>query len=402
MKGRRKREKGELRCRGGRLMPLIWLMLTAARLGPGRHFTRHFRRLICPNLTQEVSDMQDVLLDLTRRYQEAGYFPSACVRVFNRRETLAEIHVGEVTADSVFDVASLTKLATATQVLHLVSAGRLHLTDPIGTHLSEVEADAFLRQRLREVTLYRLLTHTSSLPAWHPFYALGDQSFFGALRRVLEQAPAEQGVVYSDLNFMLLGLMLQRVQGKPLERCLQEDLVEPLGLGVMTYKPEPDLPLVPSCYGNPIEEDMCRERGIAFDGFRPHNVPVAGQANDGNCFYYFHGVSGHAGIFAQAEAYQRLCQYYMTTADPLLALSTREQPDAPGRGLGWQTGLSYPHGCGHTGFTGTGVYFSREKDIGVISFTNRLFYPRPNPNATWEFRRVLHETALGCALAGNR
>ena len=334
--------------------------------------------------------LTSAILDLTRRYQAAGYFPSACVRVFDSRETLAEVHVGEAGPDAVFDVASLTKIATAAQILRLISAGALRLSDPVGDCLAEIREDRFLRERLRDVTLYRLLTHTSTLPAWYPFYALEEKDFFRALRTVLAGAEPETGVVYSDLNFMLLGRVIGRVRNKPLDVCLREDLVEPLGLGVMTYRPDPALPLVPSCYGNPIEE----ERGIRFGGFRPADRPVTGEANDGNCWYAFHGVSGHAGIFAEAAAYERLCRYFMTADDPLLRESQRERPDAPGRGLGWQTGLSYPHGCGHTGFTGTGVYFSRERDLGVISFTNRLFYPHPNENATWEFRRVLHEAVL--------
>ena len=86
-----------------------------------------------------------------------------------------------------------------------------------------------------------------------------------------------------------------------------------------------------------------------------------------------------------------------TTSDPLLIEAQREQPGAPGRGLGFQMGISYPHGCGHTGFTGTGIYFSSACGIGVVSFTNRLFYPEGNTQQTWEFRRALHEAvfALG-------
>ncbi len=143
---------------------------------------------------------------------------------------------------------------------------------------------------------------------------------------------------------------------------------------------------------------MCRERGLTFSAFRPADRPVRGEVNDGNAHYYFGGVSGHAGIFANAAAWERLCRFCMNSSDPLLQEAQREQPGAEERGLGFQTGLSYPHGCGHTGFTGTGIYFSTDFDIGVISLTNRLFYPGNNPNATGEFRRALHEAAF--ALAG--
>ena len=334
------------------------------------------------------------LADVTERYRAAGYFPSACVRVFNARETLAVACAGEAREDSLFDVASLTKIATAAQVLRLMEQGRLALAGEIGAYLPEIRKNAFLRGRLAGVTLYRLLTHTSSLPAWYPFYTRRGEGFYDALAYALAHTEETRGVVYSDLNFMLLGKLLEETRGKPLARCLREDLAIPLGLGNITYLPDAGSGIIPSSYGNPIEEDMCRERGLSFDGFRPRGEAVRGAANDGNCHYYFGGVSGHAGIFADTLAYQRLCQYFMNAESPLLLRAQREQPDAPGRGLGLQTGISYPRGCGHTGFTGTGIYFSWDCDIGVISFTNRLFYPEENPNATWEFRRALHEAAF--------
>ena len=344
---------------------------------------------------------EKIILDKVRpiveQYREKKYFPSACVRVFNSRETLAVICAGEAEEGSVFDVASLTKIATATQVLFLIDEGRLDLNAPLTDLFSEIREDEYLKKRLEGITLYHLLTHTSTIVDWYPFYSRRDEPFFTVFRYALEHTEPARGMVYSDLNFMLLGKIIEAVQGKPLAVCLREDLVKPLGLGNLTYLPDQSLPIVPSCYGNPIETRMCAERGIAFDGFRPLGQPVRGEANDGNCYYFFGGMSGHAGIFADASAYERLCQVYMNSASPLFLEAQREQPAAPGRGIGFQTGLSYPHGCGHTGFTGTGIYFSRAYDAGVVSFTNRLFYPHENENATWEFRRVLHEAAFALA-----
>ncbi len=342
--------------------------------------------------------LQRELEDILARYAGAGYFPSACVRVFNRQGTLATASVGEAEEDSVFDVASLTKIATATQVLLAAGRGEVSLRGRIAEYLPELAEDPFLRARTETIDLYRLLTHTSTLPAWYPFYTCRGEDFFTALKTALQRTEPAQGVVYSDLNFMLLGKLLERVRGKPLDRCLREDLTEPFALGRMAYRPDPAWPLVPSSYGNPIEEEMCRERGFSFGGFRPADRPVRGEVNDGNSWYYFGGVAGHAGIFADAEAFEKLCRFYMTAEDPLLKEAQREQAGAPGRGLGLQTGMSYPHGCGHTGFTGTGIYFSREADIGVVSFTNRLFCRQKNENATWEFRRALQEAAF--ALCG--
>ena len=351
---------------------------------------------------REMARLEQAVLDVTRRYAAAGYFPSACVRVFNRKETLAEVCVGEARGNSLFDVASLTKMATLTQVLLLIREGKLGLETPLAALFpEEIRANGVLTERLGAVRVRTLLTHTSGLVDWYPFYARRGEPFWQVMAFALAHTLPTTGVVYSDLNFMLAGKIVEKLRGKPLERCLREDLAEPLGLGNMMYRPSADLHIVPSSYGNPIEEDMCRERGIAFDGFRSREDPVIGTVNDGNCHYYFEDVSGHAGIFADAEAYQRLCQYYMNTEDPLLLAAQREQPGAPGRGLGFQTGVSYPYGCGHTGFTGTGIWFSREKEIGAVSFTNRLFYRKENPNATGDFRRALHEAVFALASEGN-
>ena len=346
---------------------------------------------------KEKARLQREITDILQRYQGSGYFPSASVRVFDRHETLAAAWVGDAREDSLFDVASLTKIATATQIFHLIRQGRMTLQTALRSLLPEIEGDPYLRERMRDISLFQLLTHTSTLPAWYPFYSRQGQDFYAVLAYALQHTEPTRGMVYSDLNFMLLGKVIEKAYGKPLDRCLQEELVDPLRLGQMTYHPDPGSPVVPSSYGNPIEKQMCRDRGISFAGFRPDSQPVAGQANDGNCFYYFGGVSGHAGIFAHPAAYERLCQYYMTASDPLLIEAQREQPGAPGRGLGFQMGISYPHGCGHTGFTGTGIYFSSTCGIGVVSFTNRLFYPEGNSQQTWEFRRALHEAvfALG-------
>ena len=331
---------------------------------------------------------------VTERYHGFGYFPSACVRVFDAEKCLVSVCVGDASENDLFDVASLTKLATSTQVLLLADAGRLSLEDRIADFFPEIREDAFLSERLRGVTLLSLLTHTSGIADWYPFYEKKGEPFFSVLSWALKNTPPVSGVVYSDLNFMLLGKLLERVHEMGLSECLQRHLVQPLGLGRMLYRPQAleGERIIPSDYGNPIEMEMCRERGISFDGFRPLGVPVTGTVNDGNCHYYFDDVAGHAGIFATTQAYMRLCQFYLNTDRPLLQSAVRQQPGSPGRGLGFQTTAMYPGGCGHTGFTGTAVWFSRERRIGAVSFTNRLFFPNGNPEPTNDFRRALHET----------
>lgn len=344
------------------------------------------------SLSMNTLPLHEAVSSLVAAYRDQGFFPFAVIRVFTAEETLCSVTVGDVREGTLYDVASLTKIATATQVLQAVHDGMVCLDSQILDILPALRQDALLDQRLSGVTVYKLLTHTSSIVDWYPFYTVkGD--FTQALSAALKQYAPVEGMVYSDLNFMLLGKVLEKLHAMPLEECLRRNLAMPLGLGEMTYCPDPSLDIAPSCFGNPIEEAMCAERGLSFDGWRAHE-PVRGQANDGNAHYYFGGVAGSAGIFATADAYQRLCQFHMRTDIPVF---TRAQTEcAPGRGLGWQLGALYPQGCGHTGFTGTSVYLSRLLNIGVVAFTNRLYYPHPNPNATNAFRLALHEAVVGC------
>lgn len=336
--------------------------------------------------------------DVTERYRALGYFPDAAVRVFQRERTLCAVYAGSAAKQSLFDVASLTKIATATQILLRIDSGELSLNDEIGALLPDIAKDAYLCARLAGVTVLRLLTHTSSIVDWYPFYSRRGEGFYQALRFALEHTKPTEGVVYSDLNFMLLGKALERLSGLPLDECLQAHLVKPLGLGRMGYRPMDTQDVIPSGYGNPTEEAMCRERGITFAGFRPVNEPVRAGTHDGNAHYYFDDAAGHAGVFASPEAYERLCRFYMNTDRPIFAQALREQPCSPTRGLGFQMGAMYPYGCGHTGFTGTSIWFSKDKDIGVVAFTNRLYYKGYlNDRNTGDYRRALHEAVLSAA-----
>ncbi|MCL1796021.1 MAG: beta-lactamase family protein [Clostridia bacterium] len=336
----------------------------------------------------DTENIAKSVAELTREYAERGYFPSASIRVFDREHTLYQSVLGDVAPDTVYDVASLTKIAVATIALILMEKGFFRLQDEIADCLPLLRKDTLLRERLSGVTLERLLTHTSGIVDWYPFYTeSGD--FYQALHTALSRCGPVEGMVYSDLNFMLLGKAIESAAGMPLDRCLQKLLTAPLDLGKISYLPNPLWDIAPSSYGNPIEEAMCAERGFSYSGWRSHE-PVRGGVNDGNAFYFFGGVAGSAGIFAEPLAYQRLCQFHMNTDSPLMLAAQQER--APGRGLGWQMGPMYPDGCGHTGFTGTSVYFSRKLNIGAVAFTNRLFYQKPNPNPTNDFRRALHET----------
>lgn len=326
--------------------------------------------------------------EITQSHRDRGFFPSAVVSVFTPEQTLFRLAAGDVSERTVYDVASLTKIATATQILQLVEAGQLALADEILGLLPVLSTIPPLPERLAGVTVQRLLTHTAGLVDWYPFYTAKDKPFAQVLGMALEKYGPESGMVYSDLGFMLLGKVIEARTGLSLDAALAQNLAGALAPGRITYAPDPAWDIAPSCYGNPLEEEMCRTRGFVYGGWRQHS-PVRGQVNDGNAHYYFDGIAGSAGIFADVAAYERLGQMHLRTQSPVLLDAQLEH--APTRGLGWQLGEMYPQGCGHTGFTGTSLYISRPLGIGVVAFTNRLFYPHENPNPTNPFRAALHK-----------
>jgi CubicO group peptidase (beta-lactamase class C family) len=336
--------------------------------------------------------LEKILGELLTEYRDRDFFPSASVRVFNSRGTLCTLCVGDARPGTVFDLASLTKIVTATQILFAVQGGLLGLEDSPLEFLPALAALPLVQERLSGVSIRKLLTHNSGIAPWYPFYA-EPGGFAEVLSRALERTGPVEGVAYSDLNFMLLGKILEALYGAALEECLERNLAGLVEPDKMAYRPPPAWDIAPSSFGNPIEERMCAERGIAFSRWRPHE-PLRGEVNDGNAHYFFKGAAGHAGIFADAPACEKLCRFYLETGLPLFVEAQQEQ--APGRGLGWQLGELYPDGCGHTGFTGTSLYISRERDIGVAALTNRLFYPGPNPHSLNEFRKSLHQAVLAC------
>ena len=195
-------------------------------------------------------------------------------------------------------------------------------------------------------------------------------------------------MVYSDIGFMLLGLVLSRVSGRPLEEA-----IDPFGFGA-AYKPGPRPDLVPSCRDNAVEEGMCAERGFTFSGFRAHFRDVTGEPNDGNAHYFWNDVSGHAGLFGTALAVARLGEFYLAASEQPYLGGVTPQPGCEGRCLVFHTGGAFPTGCGHTGFTGTSLWIDREAGLGLALLTNRLCYdhlPRADMNA---FRLAVHEAIL--------
>lgn len=326
---------------------------------------------------------------LAKDYQAQGYFPSLSLCVFNRRDRLLHFTLGEAREDSLFDIASLTKIFTATIILRLIENGRFGLDTQVVSLLAPLRADPVLSEGLRGITIYQLLTHTSTLPAWYPVYTQPD--FYAALKAAL-QLPRPSRMEYSDLNFMLLGMILKEIYPTPaggslLKKALCDPLFLPDAHDIMDEGLRARA--IPSGYGNPQEEAMCEKMGLVFNRFRPH-TPILGEVHDGNAHYAFYQqYAGHAGIFSDITSLELLCRHYLVTDSDLLVSAQQEQTQ--GRGLGFAVGEMYPQGCGHTGFTGTSLYLSRKLDIGCVILSNRCFYQDTDHKLTNPFRLQAHQ-----------
>lgn len=338
--------------------------------------------------------------DIVQRAVDEHAFPAAVVEVGTARNVLWHQAFGRLDADldsphtqldAIFDLASLTKvIATTSLVMQLVERGTLALDQPIRERLSD------WRGTDREhVALRSLLTHSSGLTAWLPFYRdhTGRQEFQHAICSLpLEYAPDTQSI-YSDLGFILLGFIVEDAAGKPFG-AQAEGLLKTITPAPLLFNP----PVSLRASIAPTENDPWRGRRLV------------GEVHDENC-WALGGVAGHAGLFGTAHAvgdFARAIMGGLTGADPRVASAqtirffvTRAGPSTGSRALGWDTMLP-TSSCGtkmsssafgHTGFTGTTLWIDPERDLYVVFLTNRVNPTREN-TAIQQIRPALHDAIL--------
>lgn len=328
------------------------------------------------------------------RHRDEGDFPSASVLVFHESGTLYRKAYGDVTEETWFDMASVSKLFTTTMILSLMDEGIITPDSLILDHLPSERLGDITWERLSGITLRQIMTHTSGLLPWYPFYCDG-REFYTVLEHALSGSVVQEGMAYSDLNFMLLAQVFSHETGLSLRQGLERYIKTPLNISNVSYGPIDPALACPTCWGNQIEQEMCAERGLSFGDWRPDGAEVRGSCNDGNAYYYFGGASGHAGIFATADAMAALGRFYLSTEKPAFveAMETR----ICDRGLGFDRDDVFPQGCGHSGFTGTSLWFSRSHRIGAVLLTNRLYNVDGRRPVLTAFRREIHNALLRAA-----
>ncbi len=313
----------------------------------------------------------------------AGAFPGAVVVVGTGDSVLLAQGYGHFTwsaetpvpdADStLYDLASLTKVvATTPSVMRLFEEGRLDLDKPVAQYLP-----GFVGAGKEAVTVRRLLEHRSGLRSFLPLNELADQS--AAARKLVEVEALRwqpgTRVVYSDLNAMLLGWIVEGVSGSLLEEFAAAVVFQPLGMTQTFYRPS-----------------RAHRQRIAPVGLWRGHV-VAGELHDQNAVR-LGGVSGHAGLYSTGMDLARYAQVYLNEGRDARGVQyfAREtvrsftQRGLGNRGLGWEmrdttdeanTGrLLSDSAFGHTGYTGTSIWIDPVRDVFVIVLTNRVFAPR--------------------------
>ena len=281
-----------------------------------------------------------------------------------------------MTPDTIFDLASLTKVvATTTSVMMLIEDGKVRLNDRVATFIP-----GFERYGKSDITVRHLLTHVSGL---RPDVDLGDlwTGYDKAIELAIEETPTSapgERFVYSDINFFLLGDIVRRVSGKPLDQFTKERIFVPLGMKDTGFNPPASMHArvapTENCtpYGWPCEgADRKILRGVVHD-------PTARRMM---------GVAGHAGLFSTAADLAIFCRMLLNGGSyngvRILSPLTIERmltPTATGRGLGWDMDSSFaanrgelfPLGSfGHTGWTGTSLWIDPATKLFVVFMSNR-------------------------------
>ncbi|HSH46814.1 MAG TPA: serine hydrolase [Longimicrobiales bacterium] len=292
-----------------------------------------------------------------------------------------------MTVDHAFDLASVTKvMATTFAMMVLVDRGAVDLEAPVGRYLPEFRGGGKDSVRVRD-----LLTHRAGLYQWRPTYFYGASPGEAyAYIRALPLAFAVGEHHYSDLGFMLLGYLVERVTGSPLDEFVAAEVYGPLGLEHTAFLPR-DAGLGPfaaTSHGNPFERRMVEDDAFGyqvdedpgtFSGWRTRTL--AGEVNDGNAFYTHGGVAGHAGLFSTAADLNVLLALLLGEGEYrgqrlIRAVTVRRflQPGADEQGLGWRVSGDAKGDVAsfwHTGFTGTYVYARPDRRLAVVLLTNR-------------------------------
>ncbi|WP_413375414.1 serine hydrolase domain-containing protein [Alkalihalobacillus sp. 1P02AB] len=316
------------------------------------------------------------------------HIPGAVIHISHQGKVLYEEALGhrivfptkeKMALNTVFDLASLTKVvATLPAILKLIEFGEIHLDDRVKTILPK-----FATNGKEDITIKHLLTHTSGLPAHRRYYEEKletEQIMTQIYQESLVSAIGEK-VIYSDLGFITLYQIIEAVTEERFEDFVQKEVFEPLEMKETGFNPT-----------------FSEKRYAATEYSESLQSYKQGIVHDDNT-EFMGGISGHAGLFSTMSDLTHFAE--MIASDgvykgktilsaPSLQISRKNYSpfDSEFRGLGWILksnivsscgDLFSPQSYGHTGFTGTSIWFDPKIDLRVILLTNRVHYGRKDP-----------------------
>ena len=370
--------------------------------------------------------MADKIAEEMREGVEQGVFPGGVLLVSHRGRTVHHAAYGAAcllpkpepaTVDTIYDLASLTKpLATTTAVALLLADGRLSLEDPLERFVPELTQDD-----LRQATIRHLLNHTSGFPAWRPLYerivpdghrlreqplAARRAAIYDAIHREPLVEPVGRRCLYSDMGFMLLGEILERIVKQEWATFCHAVVFARLGVSGLFFMSE-------SGPTGSVSVDGRRFAATEQDEWRGRLI--RGEVHDENAAV-MGGVSTHAGLFGTAEAVLQAVAPWLAAvrgeSSPIPSWWAREFVRRQGIdpcgswALGWDTpstgpgntpsssGLHFsPASFGHLGYAGTSVWIDPDRELIAVLLTNRVHPTRKNDKIR-NFRPALHDTVF--------
>ncbi|HQI39750.1 MAG: hypothetical protein B6D44_12460 [Ignavibacteriales bacterium UTCHB2] len=346
-------------------------------------------------------DFKDVESVVNNGIKDKAY-PGAVVLIWQNGNILYENSFGKFTYDenssdvninTMFDLASLTKvIATTTATMLCLNRGLFNLDDKVVKYIPE-----FGKNNKENITIKNLLLHNSGLPAFIRFYERGlnnNEVLNEIYSTKLENIPGEK-TIYSDLGFITLGKIIEKVTGKTLDKFCADKIFKPLAMN-STYYNVPD-----------SLKKLCAPTEI--DNYWRMKT-IQGEVHDENS-YILNGVAGHAGLFSTAEDISKLMAMLMNkgkiNGKEFLKSSTIEMfikryGSESTRALGWDTksekgstagNFFSSNSFGHLGFTGTSVWADPVRNLFVVFLTNRVYPTRENSGLT-KVRPALHDAVI--------
>ncbi len=387
----------------------LFSLATPSFAGTERHFPQGAQQVFIANQSGVRKENLTNITNLAEKSIAEGYYPGAVILVTHQGKVIYKGVFGNrtldaqpqpMTFDTIFDLASLTKvIVTTTAIMQFVEEGKIELDAPVANYWS-----AFANNGKDGVTVRELLTHTSGFQAILPTWVLPDDKkdyYASGLQQVENLGltnPPGKVFTYSDINMIALGHLVEIISGEPINRYAQEHIFGPIGMHSATYLPAENL------------------KSIIAPTYDPDQHQIRwGVVNDPTTFR-MGGVSGMAGLFANANDVSLFAETLLNNGKinqknyllGPLTVYKMTTPQTPGditdlHGLGWDIDTDYsnrgvllPTGSyGHTGWTGTSLWIDPITHTAIIILTSRT-YPEPvSTNKLISDRRAIANIVAG-------